>query len=135
MSEKKLVELIALTGVLPGLSSSQTIVSIGYKIGGPLLAFLTMLVWAIPAIIFMTILSFIIKNFGSFSLSKNIFRFIGPMAIALILKSGYDIGKKVICDKITILLFIFGLLTAYFIRNVWIFPVVLIIGEIVTVLI
>ena len=41
LSEEEMVELIALTGILPGPSSTQTIIAIGYKTGGPLLAFLT----------------------------------------------------------------------------------------------
>ncbi len=39
LTEEELVELIALTGILPGPSSTQTIVAIGHKIGGPFLAF------------------------------------------------------------------------------------------------
>lgn len=35
LSEKELIELIALTGILPGPSSTQTIIAIGHKIGGP----------------------------------------------------------------------------------------------------
>jgi len=55
LSEEELVELIALTGILPGPSSTQTIVAIGYKMGGPLLALATMLVWALPPLIVMTL--------------------------------------------------------------------------------
>lgn len=58
LSEEELIELIALTGILPGPSSTQTIIAIGYKVGGPLLAFLTLLVWALPVLTIMTILSF-----------------------------------------------------------------------------
>ena len=58
LTEEELVELIALTGILPGPSSTQTIVAIGYKVGGPWLAFLTFVVWALPALVFMTLLSF-----------------------------------------------------------------------------
>ncbi len=59
LNEEELVELIALNSVLPGPTSTQTIVSIGYKTGGPVLAFLTMLVWALPVLIMMTALSFL----------------------------------------------------------------------------
>jgi chromate transporter len=59
LTEEDLIELIALTSILPGPSSTQTIVAIGYKVGGPILAILTMLVWAMPVIIIMTLLSFL----------------------------------------------------------------------------
>lgn len=54
LTEEELIELIALSGLLPGPSSTQTIVAIGYKIGGPALGFWTMLVWALPPLILMT---------------------------------------------------------------------------------
>ncbi|MGE4465157.1 chromate transporter, partial [Sphaerochaeta sp.] len=50
LSEEELVELLALTSILPGPTSTQTITAVGYKLGGPLLALLTLLVWALPAI-------------------------------------------------------------------------------------
>ncbi|OQB53954.1 MAG: Chromate transport protein [Firmicutes bacterium ADurb.Bin146] len=63
LTEEELVELIALTGILPGPSSTQTIISIGYKVGGPMLGFLTMLVWGLPVILLMTALSFLSQFF------------------------------------------------------------------------
>lgn len=59
LAEEEMTELIGLTGILPGPSSTQTIIAIGYKVGGPLLALLTFLVWALPALIAMTALSFV----------------------------------------------------------------------------
>ncbi|TVR89923.1 MAG: chromate transporter, partial [Spirochaetaceae bacterium] len=44
LSEEDLIELLALCTMLPGPSSTQTIVSVGYRVGGPRLALLTMLV-------------------------------------------------------------------------------------------
>ena len=78
ITEEDLIELIALTGILPGPSSTQTIVSIGYKMGGPWLAFLTMLVWALPVLIVMTILSFLSQILAGWNLSQDGFRYIGP---------------------------------------------------------
>jgi len=46
LSEEELIELLALNGIIPGPASTQTIVSIGYKVGGRLLALFTLLVWA-----------------------------------------------------------------------------------------
>ena len=57
IAEEDLIELMALCSILPGPTSTQTIVSIGYKTGGPKLAFLTMLVWALPVLSAMTALS------------------------------------------------------------------------------
>ena len=134
LTEEELVELIALTGILPGPSITQTIISIGYKVGGPMLGFLTMLVWGLPVILLMTALSFLSQFFEKLNISSEGLRYIGPMAVAFILVAAYRIGKKVIIDKITLSLFVFGGITTYFIRTPWIYPVVLIIGGIVSIL-
>ncbi|WP_057977925.1 chromate efflux transporter [Caloramator mitchellensis] len=130
LTEEELVELIALTGILPGPSSTQTIVAIGHKIGGPILAFLTMLVWALPIITFMTILSFL----SSKNISKEAFQYIGPMAVGFIIVAAYRIGRKVATDKVTLLLLILGAVTTYFIRKPWIYPLVLIFGGVVSII-
>lgn len=134
LNEEELVELIALTGILPGPSSTQTIVAIGYKIGGPLLALLTMLVWALPVLTLMTLLSFLSQFLGNVNLSQEGLRYIGPMAVGFIIVAAYRIGSKVIIDKITLILLIMGGVTTYFIREPWIYPLVLILGGIVSVI-
>lgn len=134
LNEEELVELIALCSILPGPSSTQTIVSIGYKIGGPLLAFLTMLVWALPVITVMTLLSFIYQFLNSKNISEAGLRYIGPMAVGFIVVAAYRIGVKVVTDKITIGLFLLGAITTYFIREAWVFPLVLIIGGVVSII-
>lgn len=135
LKEEELTELIALTGILPGPSSTQTIVAIGYKIGGPLLSFLTMLVWALPVILIMTLLSFLSAYLSDFSNGKNLLAYIGPMAVAFILFAAHSISKKVVTDKLTCLLLIFGAVTTYFIRTPWIYPLVLLIGGLCAILV
>lgn len=133
LDEKELVELIALCTILPGPTSTQTIVSIGYKMGGPILGFLTLLVWALPVIILMTVLSFLYAFLDSRNLSYEILRYIGPMAVGFIIVAAFKIGKKVVLDKMTLLLWLFGALTTYFFRKSIIFPIVLIVGGLVSV--
>ena len=134
LTEEELAELIALTAILPGPSSTQTIVSIGYKFGGPLLALLTMLVWAVPVLILMTLLSFMSAFLNEMNISKDWLRYIGPMAVGFIVVAAYRIGKKVIKDKVTLGLLLFGSITTYFIREPWIYPLVLILGGTVSVI-
>lgn len=133
LTEEELVELIALTGILPGPSSTQTIVAIGHKVGGPALAFWTMMVWALPVIIIMTILSFLSQFLERFNFSNDVLRYIGPMAVGFIIVAAYRIGKKVVKDSLTFSLLIFGAITTYFIRETWVFPLVLIIGGLASV--
>lgn len=133
LTEEELIELIALTTILPGPSSTQTIVAIGYKIGGPLLAFFTMLVWAVPVLILMTVLSFLSGFLGKMNISQDGLRYIGPMAVGFIIVAAYRIGIKVVKDRMTLALLIFGGVATYFIRDPWIYPLVLVIGGLVSI--
>ena len=134
ITEEELVELIALTGILPGPSSTQTIVAIGYKMGGPLLALFTMLVWALPVLTAMTLLSFLSQMLGQMNVSQDGLRYIGPMAVGFILVAAWRIGRKVVKDSLTLGLLVFGGVTTYFIRDPWVFPLVLVAGGAVSVM-
>ncbi len=131
ITEEELVELNALCSILPGPTSTQTIVAVGYKMGGKLLAFLTMVVWALPVILLMTALSFLYPLLEHYEISSDFIRFIPAMAIAFILVATYKISKKVIKDKTTLLLALLSTLIIYFFRDPWIYPVLLIMGGIV----
>ncbi len=128
LTEADLIELIALCSILPGPTSTQTIVAIGHKKGGPLLAFLTMLVWAAPVLLVMTALSFLYAFLSAIHVSSDILRFIGPMAVGFIILAAWRIGRKVVTDKMTLILMLFGAVSTYFIRSPWIFPLVLVVG-------
>ena len=134
LSEGELVELIALNSILPGPTSTQTIVAVGYKTGGPVLALLTMLVWALPVIIAMTVLSFLYQILNNLNISTDGLRYIGPMAVGFIVLAAFRIGRKVATDGFTIILLVLSGVITYFIRDPWIFPVVLIAGGIAGIL-
>ena len=88
----ELLELYSLCQMLPGPSSTQTLISIGYKFGGPFLAFLTLLVWVLPAALILTILAMFIGKFDESLL--HAMRFIQPVAIAFVLVAGIKMFIK-----------------------------------------
>lgn len=135
LTEEELVELMALCSILPGPTSTQTIVAIGYKKGGPVLAILTMLVWAAPVLAIMTALSFLYAMLSATHVSFDVLRFIGPMAVGFIILAAWRIGRKVVTDWLTICLMLLGTLATYFIRTPWIFPLVLIAGGATSILV
>ncbi len=134
LTEEELVELIGLCSILPGPTSTQTIVAVGYKTGGPWLALLTMIVWALPVLVVMTALSFLYAFLDARDLSGSILRFVGPMAVGFILVAVWRIGRKVVTDVPTGALMLAGGGLTYFIRAPWIFPAVLLAGGATSVL-
>lgn len=128
ITEEELGEYIALTSIIPGPSSTQTLIAIGYKMGGPILALLTLLVWALPVVVVMTILSFLYAFLANRQLSTDVLRFIGPMAVGFIFVAAYKIGFKVVKTKLNFLVFVMAATITFFYRTFWIFPLLLIMG-------
>jgi chromate transporter len=73
LTEAELIELNALCQILPGPTSTQTITAIGFKVGGPNLAYLTLLVWIAPAVLIMTMVGLSVSY-----LHEIIFRWLLP---------------------------------------------------------
>lgn len=128
LSEEELIELNALCSILPGPTSTQTIAAIGYKIGGKLLAFLTLIVWALPIITFMTLLAILFPLLVENNVSLDFLKFVAPLAIAFVLFAAYKISKKVIKDQVTFLLALSTAVITFFFKVSWIYPVLLLAG-------
>ena len=94
LTDQELLELYSLAQMLPGPSSTQTITSMGYKFGGPVLAFLTLMIWVLPAFVLMTMCSFLFV-WLDMEVTNKVFRFIQPLAVAFVVTAGIGMAKKV----------------------------------------
>src|SRR5690554_1428181 len=133
ISESDLWELNALCQVLPGPTSTQTIAAIGYRVGGPPLAYLSLLVWVFPATILMIAAAFLIdflqeNTVGTLDFAK----FIQPMAIGYIIYAAkITVGKMIKTTEAAVLMMI-AAFVAFFYNSPFIFPVMLVIGGVIT---
>lgn len=132
LKEKEFLELNALCQILPGPTSTQTIVALGFKIGGPNLAYLTLLVWSLPAVIIMTILGITMSYFNHQSFSLDFLRFVQPLAVGLVCYAAYRITRMVVNTKTGVILLIISAACAYILRSPFVFPVVVVFGGVVT---
>lgn len=138
LSSEELLEYYSLCQMLPGPSSTQTIISIGYKFGGPLLAFLTLLVWVSPAFVLLTILAMFMGTYNEQLLHS--LRFVQPVAIAFVLVAGMKMFKKAVVTKLDYTLALFAFVVAALLRHLiedvvktpWIFPFVLVVGGVIS---
>src|SRR5476649_1946572 len=64
ITEEELMELNALSQLLPGPSSTQTLVGIAWKVGGLRLALITFLIWIIPSAAIMCVAAISYKMFA-----------------------------------------------------------------------
>ncbi len=132
LSEKELMELNALCQILPGPTSTQTITAIGFKVGGLPLAYLTLFVWALPAVAIMILLALGFTFFKSSGFLLDMTQYIQPMAVGFIAYAGYKISVAVIESKSGILVMILAALLSYIYTNPFLFPVLLLAGGLVT---
>lgn len=131
LSEEELLEYMGLTAVLPGPSSTQTMVAIGYKVGGPILGFLTLLVWALPIVGVLTLFSVFLRNASFFDSIDGIIPSLGYIAMAFILYAGVKMSLKTFKTPLRISLSLIALILTYFFRMTWVFPVLLISGGLI----
>lgn len=131
LTEAELMELQSLCQLLPGPTSTQTITSIGFRLGGAKLAYLTLLVWALPATLIMTVAALGVSLINPSKL-LTITQYIKPMGVAFIFYAAFTIGRKVITSKTSYLLAILAALAAYFFRSPYITPIWILLGGLAT---
>lgn len=133
VSEEELWELNALCNMLPGPSSTQLISAIGFRVGGPNLAYLALIVWILPATILMTgaaiLISFLQENTPG---ALDFARFIQPMAIGFIIFAAQKTIGKMVQSTEAMVLMMMSAFISFFYSSPYIFPVLLVIGGIST---
>jgi chromate transporter len=132
LTESELNELYALCQVLPGPTSTQTLTAIGYRLGGAGLAYLTLLVWALPAVIIMTTAGLLITSFEKKQISLDFTRFIQPMAVGFVSYAAYSISIKTVNTKLGLVLMVIAGVASYFIKTPFVFPITLLVAGVVT---
>ncbi len=140
VTEKELIELNALCQILPGPTSTQTITALGYKLGGIPLAFITLLIWLLPAAIGMISIAIGFQHLQEQQISLDFMKYVKPMAIGFICFAAYKIGAKVLRERIQWILAFFSLIASVLILIILersfltalVFPLLLIIGGVIT---
>lgn len=117
LSQEELVEINAFCSILPGPSTTQTITAIGLKIGGPILAFLTLIAWALPGAAIVTIFA-LTPNFLDATQLQNIEACVAGFLIYAVI----SMFKWMQPTKLNISIFILGGLGGFIFRNPWVFP-------------
>jgi chromate transporter len=133
IQEEELWELNALCSMLPGPSSTQLISAIGFRVGGPRLAYLTLLVWILPATIAMILAAILIHFLQENSPKALQFaKFIQPMAIGFLIFAAQKTITKMIKTPEAIVLMLLSAFVSFFYSSPYIFPVMLLLGGLST---
>lgn len=128
LTEEELIELFALCQILPGPTSTQTITAMGFKVGGPNLAYLTLFFWMLPAVTIMTIAGIIVNT----NIDLGFMRFILPMVVGIVAFSAYRIATKVVTTNLGFILMIVSAIASYLLKSPYAFPALIILGGLIT---
>jgi chromate transporter len=133
ITEEELLQYNAFCQLLPGASSTQTLTLIGYKRGRLPLALLTLLIWILPATIMMGSLSFLLRYIETNNITTNIFKFIQPMAVGFLAFASFRAFTLVVRNRLARYIMVFSMIvTYYFFKTPWIFPIVIVLGGLIT---
>lgn len=125
LTEEELMELNALCQILPGPTSTQTITAIGFKIGGPVLAYLTLVVWLLPAFCIMTTAGVVMSHLEQMNKSVEFTKYIQPMAVGFVAYAAYMISNKIVKTYEAGAIMIISAILSFMLKSPYVFPILL----------
>lgn len=134
VTDEELMELNSLCQMLPGPASTQILTAIGFKIGGPNLAYLTLLVWILPSVILMTIAALVMSSIQEKNWSIEFTKFIQPMAVGYVSYGAWIITQKTVRTKTAIGLMVIAAVVSYIFQTPFVFPAIIICAGLITAL-
>lgn len=128
LSREDILEIQALCSVLPGPTSTQVLISIGYRLGGPNLAYLTLITWIMPAVIIMALSAYgltYLKN-------REVLTYILPVGIGLLVQTAWMYFKMVVKGWLYVVIFLFTIGFAYYFQSPYVFPIAIFLGGLIS---
>ena len=126
VSLKDLVNINAFCQLMPGATITQTVSLIGYRKGGVWVAIVSLLIWATPAVILMSALSFVLSGTNIAFLQH--LRFIQPMALGFLAFASIKTYSMIDTKQKWFIVFVSAIVTYALFTTPWVFPIVLVCG-------
>lgn len=132
INENELLELNALTQILPGPSSTQTLVGVAYKVGGLWLSVVTFLIWVLPSAAILCFAAIMFSFLGDKEKFVQIMRYVQPIAVGIVAYAAYKLGKTVLKTNISVWLAATAVVVTLILRNAYVFPILILVGGIIS---
>lgn len=132
VTEEELLEYNAFCQMLPGPSSTQTVMLIALKRGGVPLALLTLLLWLLPAAFIMGAFSFLMYYFDVKDVRTNLFTYIEPMSVGFVFYAATKMLRSNIKHLATWAIMIACLAITVLFQAPLIFPVLLVLAGLIS---
>ena len=128
ITEEELIEYNAFCQMMPGPSSTQTVMLIAMKRGGIPLASLTLLLWILPAVVIMGAFSFLISYFNARDIQTTLFAYVQPMSVGFVCYAAARMMKTSTRHVATMSIMMGAFLVTLVLREVWVFPALLLVA-------
>lgn len=132
VTEDELMELNALAQILPGPSSTQTLIGIAWKVGGLRMAIITLLIWVLPSATIMGMAAISYKMFANRTLVTQVLRFVQPIAVGIVGYATYTFAHRFLKTRVSTMLAIGSLLVTLILQNPYAFPILILLGGIIS---
>ena len=129
VKEEEIKEWMGVFSLIPGPSSTQTMMAIGYSYGGPVLAFFTWIVWALPAMTILSFIAFLYPVIVDDTLWRRGLTYLPVLAIAFIAYAAIFLTQKVFKQQENFVVYGVVLLLAYLFQDLtfWVLPLLLVV--------
>jgi chromate transporter len=128
LTEEELLEYNAFAQMLPGPSSTQTVMLIAMKLGGIPLAVLTLMLWIFPAAFIMGVFSFVLYYFDLKDIQTNLFLYVQPMSVGFVFYAAVRMMGNSVKHIATWAIMMGSLILTIRARSPWVFPLILFIS-------
>lgn len=125
VTEDELLDYNAFCQMLPGPSSTQTVMLIALKRGGIPLALVTLGLWILPAFLIMSACSFLLLYFDAKDINTHLFTYVQPMSVGFVAYAAVRMMKASVRHPATVAIMLGALIATLLIRSPWVFPAVL----------
>lgn len=132
LTSAELIELNALCSVLPGPTSTQTLTATAYKIGGPRLALLTLIIWISPAVAAMTAAALALIHLQDIGFSLSFTRFLQPIAVGFVAHAAFRLASFTIKSNAGMALMLSTIPVSYYFPSPWLSPFLILTGGALT---
>ena len=118
--------------VLPGPASTQTLVGIGYKVGGLKLALITFTIWILPSAALMTFAAITFGQMDQKEKFSEILEYIQPIALGIVAFGAYNLSKRVLVSQLSVFLAVAAVIATLVLKNAYVFPIGILIGGMIS---
>jgi chromate transporter len=132
VTEEELIEYNAFCQMMPGPSSTQTVMLIAMKRGGIPLATVTLLLWIMPAVLIMGALSFLVSYFNAKDIQTTLFAYIQPMTVGFVCFAAARMMRTATRHTATMAIMVGSLFVTLVLRETWVFPALLVVAGVIS---